>query len=197
MSFIGRSWHGAERLWKVYWLYGFLGSLVLQIIIAVLGMVAKPLVMLGVVFYIVFIIWYFVAVWRCAWNCGWQGWGYIVRILVVAALAMIPVMLVGGVLVGQDLVKAAECRKAQMETAKSLGMDFETYRRSHPGECASRGASSMPSMRPAPAPISYANPCEQQMGEYALANHGDPKVYIAENQAWLNQCLQQMNSGAQ
>lgn len=195
MSFIGRSWHGAERLWKVYWLYGVLGGALVQLVVTVLGKMATPLAIGGAIFYFVFVIWNLVSIWRCAWNCGWQGWGYIVRILVIAAPVLIIVgLLVGGVLVGQDLVKAAECRKAQMETAKSLGMDFETYRRSHPGECASRGASSM---RPAPAPISYANPCEQQMGEYALANHGDPKVYIAENQAWLNQCLQQMNSGAQ
>lgn len=41
----------------------------------------------------------------------------------------------------------------------------------------------------APAPAAYANPCEQKMAEYAIANHADPKAYITQNQAYLTQCM--------
>ena len=84
MDFIGNSWHGSEKLWRVFWIYGIGPALFL----ALLGVYAihNNLAILKFVLAavnIVYLIWFYVSAWKCAFNCSWNGWGYIVRFFVV------------------------------------------------------------------------------------------------------------------
>ena len=86
-SVIRNSWHGAEELWKVFWLYNFL----LGFLIGVVAMLLEPIIPIWVLmpFTIVWGVWVFVSLWRCAFNAEWQGWGYIVRVLVALSLVSV------------------------------------------------------------------------------------------------------------
>ena len=78
-GFIGRSWHGSEKLWKVWWLYFYLLS---AFIVATLdqlhqaGFISERLAALIIMPYIV---WIMVSLWRCAANCNWRRWTLFAR----------------------------------------------------------------------------------------------------------------------
>ena len=80
-------WRGNGPLWKVYWLYGVLGSNVLVLILlllmerSALGSVWFQLVLLLLAVYTVWIV---VAVWRCAFNVVNPLYGHMARALTVA-----------------------------------------------------------------------------------------------------------------
>ena len=80
-------WRGHGPLWKVYWLYGVLGSNVLVLILlllmqrSALGSVWFQLVLLLLAAYTVWIV---VAVWRCAFNVENPLYGHMARALTVA-----------------------------------------------------------------------------------------------------------------
>ena len=80
-------WRGNGPLWKVYWVYGVLGSNVLVLILllliqrSALGSVwfQLVLVLLGA-----YTVWIVVAVWRCAFNVENPLYGHMARALTVA-----------------------------------------------------------------------------------------------------------------
>jgi len=80
LKFFVQSWKGQERLYKVFWVYGFGINLVFFIIGVVAGFLQAPVILLPLVpLYIAFIVWLLVAMWRCAQNVGWTGWTYLAR----------------------------------------------------------------------------------------------------------------------
>ena len=87
MSVVRYYWRGEGPLWKVYWLYGVLGSTVLAgILLALmqrgaLGSIWFQLVLLLLAAYTVWIV---VAVWRCAFNVEKPLYGHMARALTVA-----------------------------------------------------------------------------------------------------------------
>lgn len=132
MELIKRCWKGEEKLWKVYWLYGVVGSILIQLLFGVLGMVLPLFAKLGMVGYLAYCVWLLVSQWRCAWNCSWKGWGYIVRGIIV----LVPVgILIGGLTKGGELLRVAECKSALSKTAKLSGVDPEQYYDQHKAEC--------------------------------------------------------------
>jgi hypothetical protein len=80
-------WRGHGPLWKVYWLYGVLGSNALALILFVLmersalGSVWFELVLLLLAAYT---IWIVVSVWRCAFNAEKPVYSHMARALTVA-----------------------------------------------------------------------------------------------------------------
>ena len=107
MNFIGRPWKGGEDLWKVFWLYGFLFSLVWGYLVkhvgfgpaATLYFQHQPKMMfvwigLFAGFGIIYKIWLFVSLWRCAFNAKWAIWGYLIRIVEVLEV----IAIIGGLL---------------------------------------------------------------------------------------------------
>jgi hypothetical protein len=80
-------WRGRGRLWKVYWLYGVLGSNVLVLILlflmrqSALGTIWFQLVLLLLAAYTVWIV---VSVWRCAFNVEQPMYGHMARALTAA-----------------------------------------------------------------------------------------------------------------
>lgn len=97
-------WRGDGPLWRVYWLWGVLGSLVLA---AVFGYAAQLHgVDWGYFFIAAFImgaytVWILVSVWRCADNVVQPHWGQAARMLTVAWALNI---LLVGTFLGVDLL---------------------------------------------------------------------------------------------
>jgi hypothetical protein len=76
MSVRERCWNGQEKLWRVFWIYGF----GLFFLLAIAAMRVPPLV--GLLF--VQGAWMLVALWRCAFNSDYRVLGYLVRAGVIA-----------------------------------------------------------------------------------------------------------------
>jgi hypothetical protein len=94
-NFLARYWRGEGPLWRIYWLYGVLGSLVLSAIFAA-ALVGKAFAVQQVLLPIVlaFTAWIVVAVWRCAPNTRKELYTHLARGLTVA-WALNVVMLIG------------------------------------------------------------------------------------------------------
>jgi hypothetical protein len=101
MNWIKRALRGEERLWKVFWIYG----VVFSIILAIIGFLVSSgsgstagYVVLGIK--IIYWIFLCIAQWRCAFNADWKIWGYVVRILlIIGIIANIALLALGGWLV--------------------------------------------------------------------------------------------------
>jgi len=55
----------------------------------------------------------------------------------------------------------------------------------------------LPAAEVSPAAPANVHPCEQRMIDHATQNGADPKAYVSQNQAYLEQCKQAMAAGAQ
>ena len=204
MGWISSAWRGQERLWKVFWLYGFILGIILQII----GSVAAALYgatfyIPALIFYIIYIIWLMVAQWRCAFNAEWKIWGYVVRILIILGPIMIIIgVLAGGAIIGSDLIKHAECRKETNEYVANGGRDAESFKarciesKSHSNDGAdiSVGQTQVNVTVIPPGSEKYKLSCEQTMTAFAQKNGYDAQQYIAQNQAYLLKCIQHYQS---
>jgi hypothetical protein len=80
-------WRGQGPLWKVYWLYGVLGSNVLAVILLILmqrGGLAGGWLQLVLVALVAYTVWIVISVWRCAFNVENPVYGHMARALTVA-----------------------------------------------------------------------------------------------------------------
>ena len=93
-TFIGRYWRGEGPLWRIYWIYGACGSLLLGV--AIMRAVAADLIGPATIFAALAIggsytAWVLVGIWRCAFNVAGEplgmnrnGWALLARMLTVA-----------------------------------------------------------------------------------------------------------------
>lgn len=122
----GRAWRREEKLWKVFWLLGFVFPVVYWMILGVVAGVAGGgiafILFVGSGFLsVLYLIYWIVIVWRCRKNASGEHWGYIALIYIIVGPCMIlPGLLVGGVLVAGDLVAAAEIRVACQQQYEQL-----------------------------------------------------------------------------
>ena len=80
-------WRGHGPLWKVYWLYGVLGSFVLTaILLYLISAGSADTVWFQVVLLLLaaYTVWIVIAVWRCAFNVRDERLGHIARALTIA-----------------------------------------------------------------------------------------------------------------
>jgi hypothetical protein len=76
--FLLRNWRGETPLWRVYWLYGVLGSAVLTALIAVpalSGWITLPVLAAALVAGAAYTLWIVVSIWRCAFNIEKEHFG--------------------------------------------------------------------------------------------------------------------------
>lgn len=103
---VGAYWRGRGPLWKVFWLWGVLGSWILAGLFGAawgaFGMSWGLYLVTGVVM-VAYSVWILVSVWRCALNTTAEHWGQIARFLTVAWA--LNIVLVGAFL-GLDLLSA-------------------------------------------------------------------------------------------
>lgn len=237
MEWVKRAWRGEERLWKVFWIYGFLGSIglgiALSIVSAVLGSISAVLGLVGSIAYIgvsiIYTIWLWVSQWRCAFNADWRIWGYIIRFLMVTSIIAIICAPFGVYHLYKYNEKAeAECRKIVADQLLASGAPLDESSRSfaeavrnckkerfHIEETRTQNSYNLhyfnpsndtapaPSLPPAAKPLIvnppaakpswdsyFTDACKQTMTDYAKKHGADPEQYIAQNQAWLQQCVQ-------
>jgi hypothetical protein len=91
---IKRAWRGDAPLWRVYWIYGVLGSMVLTAAIAVPaleGWYSWPAATAAVTVGLAYTSWILVSIWRCAFNIETEplgiprdAWAMLARSLTVA-----------------------------------------------------------------------------------------------------------------
>lgn len=80
-------WRGHGRLWKVYWLYGVLGSVILVAGLLLLirqGALGTPWFQIVLLLLAAYTVWAVVSVWRCAFNTENPLYGHMARALTVA-----------------------------------------------------------------------------------------------------------------
>jgi hypothetical protein len=80
-------WRGHGPLWKVYWLYGVLGSNVLALILFVLmerSALSSGWFQLVLLLLAAYTVWIVVSVWRCAFNVEKPVYTHMARALTVA-----------------------------------------------------------------------------------------------------------------
>ena len=80
-------WRGHGPLWKVYWLYGVLGSIVLAAVLLLLmqrGAADSVWFQLVLLLLAAYTVWIVVSVWRCAFNVEQPIYGHMARALTVA-----------------------------------------------------------------------------------------------------------------
>ena len=188
MGFIKRAWSGQEKLWKVYWLYAMLLGIVAQVVLYGLqmvaaiggfGMIARIFAM---VLFLAYAVWCNVSLWRCAWNAKAKIWGYIVRIIVVIS-AISYFFMVKSLL--PLMISDAPSDSAEMHATVTPG--------AAPASPAVVANPSAPGVVPAAA---TPDACEKRMTDFAVQNHADPIAYVAQNQAYLQQCRQAMGISA-
>jgi hypothetical protein len=82
---------GRTPLWKVVWVYGFAVSLAYALIGFALpvenAVVSWAYMLIGLLIG----LYQLIALWKCAFNCRSRAWGVLVRISVIASLALIPI----------------------------------------------------------------------------------------------------------
>ena len=77
-TFFMQSWRGAAPLWRVYWLYGVLGSAILTVFIVaptLMGWYTTPMLALALAIGLVYTAWIVVSTWRCAFNIKGEPFG--------------------------------------------------------------------------------------------------------------------------
>jgi hypothetical protein len=91
---LGRYWRGEGPLWRVYWIYGVLGSLLLTVAIALpmwQKWIGQGTAIAALIAGAVYTVWILVCVWRCALNIEGEplgmsrdGWALLARMLTFA-----------------------------------------------------------------------------------------------------------------
>ncbi|MBN8542996.1 MAG: hypothetical protein J0M34_01895 [Alphaproteobacteria bacterium] len=171
---------GQEKLWKVFWLWGFIGLFAVGVV-TVLLMILTEMISLGSVarilislIILVYFLWVVFAVWRCAFNVNWKIWGYLVRVYIVLQIVLMGV----GIWKGVNLeLQRPVSGYAVPEQSKSV--DVQPTAPSMAAQ--SQDTSAEPS-------VSYTK-CKEKMEAHALSNNVDPQAYVAQNIGWLNDCV--------
>lgn len=193
MEFLKRPWRGEEKLWKVFWLYGVVGGILINLVVGL----ALGEGIIGLLVQLPFTIWIMVSEWRCAWNAGAKFWGYIVRVLVILSVigylfmmvAVTGLMALGGALSSFKVNGAPTTSSPVTPSAPSAPNALPVSPAEAPPATAAPTTSNAAPAVAAPTASPAQAACEKRMADYAIANHGDPKAYIAQNQAWLQQCI--------
>lgn len=237
MEWMKRAWRGEERLWKVYWIYGFVGGVVYSILSFVLGMLSLGILLIPLMlFFLVYFVWVTVAQWRCAFNANSRVWGILVRILIV--ISIVPV--VGGL--GFSIYSGLTGTMGAHEATMGSEMKVDTGALGKPGAVPLDDEDAPAAVPPAPlgqtvapaddedgvipavpaapagmvapaapdasAPVApaptasapeavapvggedvFKQECIQKMKDYAMQNGADPEAYVAQNQAYVEQCV--------
>ena len=82
-------WNGKQKLWKAFWLVGFVLQFVLIIFFGIFNLIGIALGLtwsLKIIIFlinIIYTIWVLVSIWNCAYNVKNKIWGDLSRVIVV------------------------------------------------------------------------------------------------------------------
>ena len=81
-------WNGKQKLWKAFWLIGFVLQFVLIIFFGIFNLIGIALGLTWSIKFIIFLIniiytiWVLVSIWNCAYNVKNNIWGDLSRVIV-------------------------------------------------------------------------------------------------------------------
>ncbi len=81
---------GTTLLWRVYWIYGAVIAIVLNLLLLIIPLgtfAVRVMLLLGLVAATYWVI----CLWQCAYNCRSRQLGHIIRVSVAASVPLIPV----------------------------------------------------------------------------------------------------------
>jgi hypothetical protein len=101
-----RHWNGRGKLWSAFWLFGVLGSILVNVVFLVYMYATGYFDPNSDLFYasapkaqsyifIVYLLFAFVAIWRCATNVKFRAWTTIARIFAGFWLVVYSLLLIG------------------------------------------------------------------------------------------------------
>ena len=82
-------WNGKQKLWKAFWLIGFVLQFVLIIFFGIFNLIGIALGLTWSIKFIIFLIniiytiWVLVSIWNCAYNVKNKIWGDLSRVIVM------------------------------------------------------------------------------------------------------------------
>ena len=88
-------WNGKQKLWKAFWLIGFVLQFVLIIFFGIFNLIGIALGLTWSIKFIIFLIniiytiWVLVSIWNCAYNVKNKIWGDLSRVIVVLNVILI------------------------------------------------------------------------------------------------------------
>ena len=94
-------WNGKQKLWKAFWLIGFVLQFVLIIFFGIFNLIGIALGLTWSIKFIIFLIniiytiWVLVSIWNCAYNVKNNIWGDLSRVIVVLNVVLLFLTYIG------------------------------------------------------------------------------------------------------
>ena len=94
-------WNGKQKLWKAFWLIGFVLQFVLIIFFGIFNLIGIALGLtwsLKIIIFlinIIYTIWVLVSIWNCAYNVKNKIWGDLSRVIVVLNVILLFLTYIG------------------------------------------------------------------------------------------------------
>jgi len=94
-------WNGKQKLWKAFWLIGFVLQFVLIIFFGIFNLIGIALGLTWSIKFIIFLIniiytiWVLVSIWNCAYNVKNKIWGDLSRVIVVLNVILLFLTYIG------------------------------------------------------------------------------------------------------
>ena len=94
-------WNGKQKLWKAFWLVGFVLQFVLIIFFGIFNLIGIALGLTWSIKFIIFLIniiytiWVLVSIWNCAYNVKNKIWGDLSRVIVVLNVILLFLTYIG------------------------------------------------------------------------------------------------------
>lgn len=183
MTFVTRAFTGHYRLWQIFW-GGLLASVLLNFVFEFLVAALPEAEYPALIFMLLFHLWWIIAVWRSAFLCNSRVWTYLARVFCAAILIGLTAW-AALIATGNHDMDMADIPVNASEQAVEAPVT----------ETVSEAVLQQQALSDA-APVVEGNPveqhCVQKLRDYAIANNADADVYVAQNQAWVAQCIQKV-----
>lgn len=94
-NFLLNYWNGKEKLWKAFWIMGFLFQFIFIFILILLNYLGLYIGLTWSIKIIIFLIsnlytiWIFVSIWNCAYNVKNKIWGDLARTIIILNIILI------------------------------------------------------------------------------------------------------------
>ncbi len=89
MNFVSTWFIGEARLWKPFWLGGFLGGFLISAAMSLLALTGIAGQIASFAVAAVYVVWLAGAVWNCAYNVDREWWGHLARAYIIAMIAVV------------------------------------------------------------------------------------------------------------
>lgn len=205
MELIKNGLKGYAKLWKIFWIYGFLLGLIIGCIVILIAQSSPGIVIPVGILMFFYVAWWSISMWRCAFNVDTHAMGYVARgvaVLVFITYVACLIMRIADIGPSIELPKAGPVVSVPLSEVAPQHADpapitppapvVPETSVSAPNAPVITSATPVPSAAPAPAPVDpmaqHIEVCKEKMRAYAAQNNADAEKYIAQNAAWIDSC---------